>query len=84
MICMKKLDPKDLVLKGLKKNNDWNLCFIFGYYDAYYLKAKKGRKLIKNDFDDAYKKVDAILTPSTPSSLFKNLGKKQMIRFQCI
>ena len=42
-----------------------------GYYDAYYLKAQKVRKLIKNDFDDAYKKVDAILTPSTPTSAFK-------------
>ena len=46
-----------------------------GYYDAYYLKAQKVRKLIKNDFDDAYKKVDAILTPSTPSSAFK-IGEK--------
>ena len=42
-----------------------------GYYDAYYLKAQKVRQLIKKDFDDAYKKVDAILTPSTPSSAFK-------------
>ena len=42
-----------------------------GYYDAYYLKAQKVRRLIKNDFDEAYKKVDAILTPSTPSSAFK-------------
>ena len=42
-----------------------------GYYDAYYLKAQKVRQLIKNDFDEAYKKVDAILTPSTPSSAFK-------------
>ena len=46
-----------------------------GYYDAYYLKAQKVRKLIKNDFDDVYKKVDAILTPSTPSSAFK-IGEK--------
>ena len=46
-----------------------------GYYDAYYLKAQKVRKLIKNDFYDAYKKVDAILTPSTPSSAFK-IGEK--------
>ncbi len=42
-----------------------------GYYDAYYLKAQKVRQLIKKDFDEAYKKVDAILTPSTPSSAFK-------------
>lgn len=46
-----------------------------GYYDAYYLKAQKVRKLIKNDFDEAFKKVDAILTPSTPSSAFK-IGDK--------
>ena len=47
-----------------------------GYYDAYYLKAQKVRKLIKNDFDEAYKKVDAILTPSTPSAAFK-IGEKK-------
>ncbi|MDC3139509.1 Asp-tRNA(Asn)/Glu-tRNA(Gln) amidotransferase subunit GatA [Candidatus Pelagibacter sp.] len=46
-----------------------------GYYDAYYLKAQKVRRLIKNDFDEAYNKVDAILTPSTPSSAFK-IGEK--------
>ncbi len=46
-----------------------------GYYDAYYLKAQKVRRLIKNDFDEVYKKVDAILTPSTPSSAFK-IGEK--------
>ena len=46
-----------------------------GYYDAYYLKAQKVRRLIKNDFDQAYEKVDAILTPSTPSSAFK-IGEK--------
>ena len=47
-----------------------------GYYDAYYLKAQKVRMLIKNDFDEAFKKVDAILTPSTPSSAFKIGDKK--------
>ena len=46
-----------------------------GYYDAYYLKAQKVRQLIKKDFDDNFKKVDAILTPSTPSSAFK-IGEK--------
>ena len=46
-----------------------------GYYDAYYLKAQKVRRLIKKDFDEAYGKVDAILTPSTPSSAFK-IGEK--------
>ena len=46
-----------------------------GYYDAYYLKAQKVRKLIKNDFDKCFKSIDAILTPSTPSSAFK-VGEK--------
>ena len=46
-----------------------------GYYDAYYLKAQKVRRLIKKDFDDNFGKVDAILTPSTPSSAFK-VGEK--------
>jgi len=46
-----------------------------GYYDAYYLKAQKVRKLIKNDFDKSFAEVDAILTPSTPSSAFK-IGDK--------
>ena len=47
-----------------------------GYYDAYYLKAQKVRQLIKNDFDQAFKDVDAILTPSTPSAAFKMGDKK--------
>ena len=46
-----------------------------GYYDAYYLKAQKVRRLIKNDFSNVFQKVDAILTPSTPSSAFK-IGEK--------
>ncbi len=46
-----------------------------GYYDAYYLKAQKVRQLIKNDFDKVFSEVDAILTPSTPSSAFK-IGDK--------
>ena len=46
-----------------------------GYYDAYYLKAQKVRQLIKKDFDDNFLKVDAIFTPSTPSSAFK-IGEK--------
>ncbi|MGE0766109.1 MAG: Asp-tRNA(Asn)/Glu-tRNA(Gln) amidotransferase subunit GatA [Hyphomicrobiaceae bacterium] len=41
-----------------------------GYYDAYYLKAQKVRTLIKRDFDDAWDKVDTILTPTTPSPAF--------------
>ena len=46
-----------------------------GYYDAYYLKAQKVRSMIKKDFDDVYKKVDAILTPTAPSSAFA-IGEK--------
>lgn len=41
-----------------------------GYYDAYYLKALKVRTLIKQDFDEAFKKFDLILTPTTPSTAF--------------
>ena len=47
-----------------------------GYYDAYYLKAQKVRQLIKQDFDNSFHGVDAILTPSTPSSPFK-MGEKK-------
>src|SRR5262245_27227922 len=41
-----------------------------GYYDAYYLKAQRLRTLIARDFDRAFKDVDVILTPSTPSAAF--------------
>ncbi len=46
-----------------------------GYYDAYYLKAQKVRTLIKRDFDDAWKSVDVVLTPTTPSPAF-GFGEK--------
>jgi len=46
-----------------------------GYYDAYYLKAQKVRALIKRDFDEAWQKVDVLLTPTTPSPAFA-LGEK--------
>ena len=46
-----------------------------GYYDAYYLKAQKVRRLIKQDFDTAFEKVDALLTPATPSAAFP-VGRK--------
>jgi len=46
-----------------------------GYYDAYYLKAQKVRRLIKQDFDTAYETVDAILTPATPTAAFP-VGRK--------
>ena len=41
-----------------------------GYYDAYYLKAQKVRTLIKRDFEQAFEKVDALLTPATPNAAF--------------
>lgn len=46
-----------------------------GYYDAYYKKASKVRTLIKNDFISAFRKVDAILCPTSPTTAFK-LGEK--------
>lgn len=46
-----------------------------GYYDAYYRKAQKVRRLIKNDFDKAFKKVDLILAPTAPTTAFK-IGEK--------
>ena len=46
-----------------------------GYYDAYYLKAQKVRRLIKNDFDNAFEKVDCIIAPTSPCLPFK-LGEK--------
>ncbi|OGQ45406.1 MAG: glutaminyl-tRNA synthase (glutamine-hydrolyzing) subunit A, partial [Deltaproteobacteria bacterium RIFCSPLOWO2_02_FULL_46_8] len=42
-----------------------------GYYDAYYLKAQKVRTCIKNDFLNAFKKVDAIMTPTAPTPAFR-------------
>jgi aspartyl-tRNA(Asn)/glutamyl-tRNA(Gln) amidotransferase subunit A len=48
-----------------------------GFYDAYYVKALKVRRRITEDFDKAWEKVDAILTPSTPTAAFK-LGDKQI------
>lgn len=46
-----------------------------GYYDEYYIKAQKVRRLIKENFEEAFKKVDVILTPTTPTTAFK-LGEK--------
>ena len=46
-----------------------------GYYDAYYLRAQKGRKKIFDEFTNAFEKVDLILTPSAPSAAF-GLGEK--------
>ncbi|MCM8756553.1 MAG: amidase family protein, partial [Candidatus Omnitrophica bacterium] len=46
-----------------------------GYYEDYYLRASKVRTLIKKDFEDAFKEVDVILTPTSPTPAFK-LGEK--------
>jgi aspartyl-tRNA(Asn)/glutamyl-tRNA(Gln) amidotransferase subunit A len=42
-----------------------------GFYDAYYLKAQKCRRLIANDFQEAFNSVDVILSPTTPGTSFK-------------
>jgi aspartyl-tRNA(Asn)/glutamyl-tRNA(Gln) amidotransferase subunit A len=47
-----------------------------GYYDAYYLKAAKARRLIYQEFEEAFEKVDFILTPTTPEPAFL-LGEKE-------
>jgi aspartyl-tRNA(Asn)/glutamyl-tRNA(Gln) amidotransferase subunit A len=46
-----------------------------GYYDAYYLKAQKVRSLLTRDFEQAFAKVDAIVTPTSPTAAFR-LGEK--------
>jgi aspartyl-tRNA(Asn)/glutamyl-tRNA(Gln) amidotransferase subunit A len=46
-----------------------------GYYDAYYLKAQRVRTLLTRDFEEAFKKVDAIVGPVSPTAAFK-LGEK--------
>ncbi|MDO8717356.1 MAG: Asp-tRNA(Asn)/Glu-tRNA(Gln) amidotransferase subunit GatA, partial [Dehalococcoidales bacterium] len=46
-----------------------------GYYDAYYLKAQKVRTIIRGEFDEAFNKVDALITPTSPTVPFK-IGEK--------
>ncbi len=48
-----------------------------GYYDAYYIKAQKLRRLIYNDFVNAFKQCDAILTPATPGAAFSKDEKSK-------
>ena len=48
-----------------------------GYYDAYYVKAQKVRRLIKEDFIKAFEKCDLILAPTSPVSAFE-IGDKSM------
>ena len=47
-----------------------------GFSDAYFLKSQKVRRLIKNDFDEAFKNIDIIFTPVTPNTAFKLSDKK--------
>jgi aspartyl-tRNA(Asn)/glutamyl-tRNA(Gln) amidotransferase subunit A len=47
-----------------------------GYYDAYYKKAQKIRRLVKQDFDNAFQNVDVILSPTSPFTAFE-LGTKK-------
>ena len=49
-----------------------------GYYDAYYLKAQKVRRLIRDDFVKAFEKCDVILTPTAPTPAFP-IGDKSML-----
>jgi len=46
-----------------------------GYYDAYYLRAQKVRTLVRKDFLDAFQKVDALITPTSPTAAFR-IGEK--------
>jgi aspartyl-tRNA(Asn)/glutamyl-tRNA(Gln) amidotransferase subunit A len=46
-----------------------------GYYEAYYRKAQKVRRLIKEDFDRAFERVDCLLTPTSPTTAFR-IGEK--------
>ncbi|MCR4337924.1 MAG: Asp-tRNA(Asn)/Glu-tRNA(Gln) amidotransferase subunit GatA [Candidatus Omnitrophica bacterium] len=50
-------------------------CLSSGYYDAYYLRGQKVRTLIKQDFDQAFKEIDAIIAPTSPTTAFR-LGEK--------
>ena len=48
-----------------------NYALSAGYYDAYYLKALKVRRLVKEDYDKAFEKVDVIVAPTAPTPAFK-------------
>ena len=50
-----------------------------GYYDAYYQKAQKIRRLIKDDFDRAFEKVDVIIGPTSPNTAFDIGAKKDPV-----
>ena len=54
-----------------------------GYYDAYYTKAQRVRRLIARDFEEAFGRVDAVLTPTAPTAAFP-LGRRWTTRLRCI
>lgn len=77
-------DPVDMYIKTRSKGfgNEakrrillGTYCLSTGYYDAYYLKAQKVRTRIKEDFDNAFKICDLIVTPTTPTPAFR-IGEK--------
>ena len=53
-----------------------------GYYDAYYLKAQKVRTLIKQDFTSAFRPVDAVLAPTSPTPAFRS-ARRSATRWRC-
>ena len=53
-----------------------------GYYDAYYNQAQKVRTLIAGDLDKAYKDVDVLISPATPTTAFL-LGRRSTTRWRC-
>ncbi|MCX5665944.1 MAG: Asp-tRNA(Asn)/Glu-tRNA(Gln) amidotransferase subunit GatA, partial [Candidatus Omnitrophica bacterium] len=81
------LDAKDLIDMYIKTRSKGfgneakrrillgTYCLSTGYYDAYYLKAQKVRTKIKEDFDNAFKLCDLVVTPTTPTPAFK-IGEK--------
>ena len=54
-----------------------------GYYDAYYLKAQKVRTLIKQDFADAFRTVDAVLSPTSPDARLPHRREGERSRWRC-
>jgi len=54
-----------------------------GYYEAYYRKASQVRTLMRRDFEEAFHKVDVILTPTAPTPAFK-IGERLKIPSRCI
>jgi aspartyl-tRNA(Asn)/glutamyl-tRNA(Gln) amidotransferase subunit A len=61
--------------KEVKRESSWDLCSSAGYYDAYYRKASQVRTLMRTDFEQAYQKVDVMVTPVAPTPAFR-IGEK--------